>query len=269
MGRISCILVRGRKRVQNFVKGSFGRLKSNGANHQDLLWTSLTALRTSSSACPPLNGVVSILVAIFEISERMTHSKQNARELAGHSVDLLRMLADAASDRDGIPEPMLASLVCFESVLTKIHAEVDQLVGRGFVWRVKHLNRNEKKLRSLNRRLKDASRTFELGSAARTEASVAQLHRTSLASFILHNNEIFLLRGIILIQVFFCPSPVWRFRGAQLELRQALRPVSLSIIFNYSCSRWTRGFGGCPTMSTKISKPAAGCSLQGLLASRK
>lgn len=65
-------LVRARKRVRNFVKGTFGRLKpgaNEDATYQDLLWTSLTALKTSADAFPPLKGVVGAVISIMEISQ--------------------------------------------------------------------------------------------------------------------------------------------------------------------------------------------------------
>ncbi|KAJ6469252.1 hypothetical protein C8R45DRAFT_1166652 [Mycena sanguinolenta] len=179
MNRIPALLVRGRKSIRNFVKGSFGRLKlgaNTGANTQDLLWTSLTALRTCSGAYPPLNGVVSALVAIFEISEAITHSKKEARELARHSVDLLKILAQAISDPAIISQPMLDSIASFEGTLTEIQSDMAQLVNRSIFWRLKHFNRTERKLRDIARRLDAASRVFAVGTAARTEASLHHVH---------------------------------------------------------------------------------------------
>lgn len=138
MHKISSVLVRSRKRIRSFVKGSYGRLKRGanaGANYQDLLWTSLTALRTCADAYPPLKGAVGALVAILEISEvrnrkryrhyhgwdlnlvnqRIAHSKKDGCELGRHAVDVLKMLADVTSNRDAISGPMLASIVLFET----------------------------------------------------------------------------------------------------------------------------------------------------------
>lgn len=138
MHKISSVLVRSGKRIRSFVKGSYGRLKRGanaGANYQDLLWTSLTALRTCADAYPPLKGAVGALVAILEISEvrnrkrywyyhgwdlnlvnqRIAHSKKDGCELGRHAVDVLKMLADVTSNRDAISEPMLASIVLFET----------------------------------------------------------------------------------------------------------------------------------------------------------
>ncbi|KAJ7306218.1 hypothetical protein DFH08DRAFT_902401 [Mycena albidolilacea] len=225
MHKISSVLVRSRKRIRSFVKGSYGRLKRGanaGANCQDLLWTSLTALRTCADACLPLKGAVGALVAIFEISERIAHSKKDARELGRHAVDVLKMLADATSNRDASSERMLASIVQFEKTLMEIQTEMDSLKARSTFWRLKHLNRNEGKFRSFNRRLDDASRAFMIGATARAEAGIYQVHtqilQTSAGFLAVRNKVMLLLRGIILMQtVFFCPSPVWRFRGAQLE----------------------------------------------------
>ncbi|KAJ7908695.1 hypothetical protein B0H13DRAFT_2661923 [Mycena leptocephala] len=159
MDRRLSLLVRPRKLVRNFVKGSFGRLKAGanaGATSQDLLWTSLTALRTSSDAFPPLKGVVGAVVAILETSQRVAHSKKEAFQLAKRSVELLEMLADVISDRGAIPEPMLASIVRLESILEEIKIEMIRLANRGRLWRLNHLNRNEGALWKFNRRLDDA-----------------------------------------------------------------------------------------------------------------
>ncbi|KAF7348720.1 hypothetical protein MVEN_01390900 [Mycena venus] len=226
-------LVRGRDRTRNFVKGSFGRLKpgANGnATCQDLLWTSLTALKTPSDAFPPLIGVVGAVVAILEISKRITHSKKDARELAQRSVDLLKVLDDIISNLEPgtIPEPMVASIVRFESTLKEIQTEMDKLMARGCIWRLKHLNRNEGMLEKFHKRLDDASHEFKIASAARAEICVHQVH----AQVLDNKKEIFLLRRIILVQsVFFLAIPRWRFRGAQLDIEYSLRPASPSSKF--------------------------------------
>ncbi|KAJ7258387.1 hypothetical protein B0H12DRAFT_1109790 [Mycena haematopus] len=229
MNRISALLVRSRKRIRNFVKGSFGRLKpggNTGANGQDILRTSLTALSTCSAAYPPLNGVVSALVAICEISERMALSKKDAHELARHSVDLLRILAQATEEPGGISESTLASIACFESTLTEIQSEMAQLVDRTLLWRLTHLNRTERALRNINRRIDEASRAFAIGSAARTEASLYQITQ------ILHSstgpptlrNKIFIHRAIIVMQCFFVYPPFGSLGGpAGIEMSSASR----------------------------------------------
>ncbi|KAF7338866.1 hypothetical protein MSAN_02209700 [Mycena sanguinolenta] len=217
MNRISALFVRGRKAIRNFVKGSFGRLKlgaNTGANTQDLLRTALTALHACSGAYPPLDGAVSALVAILEMSERITHSKKEARELARHSADLLKILAQAISGPGVVSEPMLASITSFESTLTEIQSELAKarLEDRSLFWRFAHLNRTQRTLRNINRRLDDASRKFTIGSAARSEAYVRQVLTLC--------KKIFVFQGII---VFFCASPVWQRRGAELNIFSASR----------------------------------------------
>ncbi|KAJ7155035.1 hypothetical protein C8R46DRAFT_1116870 [Mycena filopes] len=196
-----------RKRIRSFIKGTFGRLKSGAkrsANYQDLLWTSLTALKTSADAFPPLKGVVGAVVAVLEISQRVTHSKQEAHQLARRAVKLLETLADAIPDPNAIPDPMLASIARFESVLKEIEMEMLQLVNRGPWGRLKHLNRNEGSLRKFHTRLDEAYHEFLISAVVRVEASTnqVQLHigHASAVFTTMHNTEILLLRRIILVQ---------------------------------------------------------------------
>ncbi|KAJ6529329.1 hypothetical protein B0H19DRAFT_1384989 [Mycena capillaripes] len=219
MERRPPLLIRARKRVRTFVKGTIGRLKpgaNEDATYHDLLWTSLTALKTSSDAFPPLKGVVGAAFSILEISRRITHSKMDARELAGRTVEILKSLTKGICNRGGIPPPMLESIEHFESTLEEIQSEMNQLMNRGRMWRLKHLNRNEGTLRKFNTRLDDASREFMMGLAVRTELAVYQVHAqvvdASAGHLSLHNKEMLLLRGIILMNtVFFLSIP--RFGG--------------------------------------------------------
>ncbi|KAJ7811884.1 hypothetical protein B0H14DRAFT_3879885 [Mycena olivaceomarginata] len=212
-------LVRARKRVRNFVKGTFGRLKpgaNDDATYQDLLWTSLTALKTSADAFPPLKGVVGAVISIMEISQRIAHSKKDARELAGQAVGILILLSNEFSTRGTISPPMLGSIERFETTLEEIQSEMNRLMNRSRMWRLKHLNRTEETLRKFNKRLDDTSREFTMGLAVRTEVAVYRVHAevldTSAAHLNLHNKEMRLLRGILLLNaVFFLAIP--RFGG--------------------------------------------------------
>ncbi|KAJ7670719.1 hypothetical protein DFH06DRAFT_1468495 [Mycena polygramma] len=197
-------IVRAQKRIPAFVKGTFGRLKPGanaGTKYQDLLWTSLTALKTSSDAFPPLKGVVGAAVSIMEISQRITHSKKDAHELAKRAVELLELLADVISDRGSIPDQMLASIVRFESILEEIRTEMTQLMNRGRMWRFSHLNRSESTLRKFNRRLDIASQDFVMASVVRTEMCVHQVQtQVTVAGSNKRDGEISTLRRLVLIQ---------------------------------------------------------------------
>ncbi|KAJ7106226.1 hypothetical protein C8R44DRAFT_858312 [Mycena epipterygia] len=199
-------LVRARNRFRNSTA-------TEGAKCHDLLYTSLTALRASSDAFPPLKSVVGAVTSVLEISQRVTHSKKDARQLARRTVEILEALADAIPDPAAIPDPMLASIKRFERTLEDIKTEMCLLMKRGRMWRLRHLNRSEGALLNFNRRLDDASREFTIGAAVRGEALTHQVHtqllNVSAASHIVHNKEMLLLRGILILQVaFFCPSPV-------------------------------------------------------------
>ncbi|KAJ7034622.1 hypothetical protein C8F04DRAFT_1101597 [Mycena alexandri] len=232
------ILLRRRKRIRSFVKGTFGRLKSGvkrSADYQDLLWTSLTALETSSDAFPALKGVVGAVVAVSKISQRVKHSKKEARELAQRTVDLLERLADAIPDPTEISDHMLNNIARFESVLEEIQAEMSQLASRGLRWRLMHLNRNEDSLRKFNSLLDEASRGFLIGTVVRVEAAVHRVHtqmiHTSAGIAVLHDTEILLLRGLLLMQAaLFFVYPRFGGLGGLLEVKSFPSPASSSFI---------------------------------------
>ncbi|KAJ7797904.1 hypothetical protein B0H14DRAFT_2909104 [Mycena olivaceomarginata] len=211
---------------------TFGRLKpgaNEDATYQDLLWTSLTALKTSADAFPPLKGVVGAVISIMEISQRIAHSKKDARELSGQ-----------------------ASIERFETTLEEIQSEMNRLMNRSRMWRLKHLNRTEGTLRKFNKRLDDASREFTMGLAVRTEVAVGSTFYLS-AGALLHkrNNRCDLLRGILLLNaVFFWLSPVLAVQGALLEIKILRVPFHPHLYPKHS--RWTRGFGGSPKHVHKI-----------------
>ncbi|KAJ7484161.1 hypothetical protein FB451DRAFT_1363747 [Mycena latifolia] len=223
MDRRFPVLLRGRDRVRHFVKKNL-RLtatSSKGANCHDLLWTALTALRTSSDAFPPLKGVVGAVTSVMEVSQRVCHSKKDARELSQRAVRVLELLADALPDPTTIPEPMLASIGRFEMSLKEIREEMSRLANHGRIWRLLHLNRSEGALRKFDRRLDEASREFAIGSAVRGEASTyaiqAQVSDVAAVALVLHEKQTLLLRGVMLLQmVFFWPSPVLAVQGASV-----------------------------------------------------
>ncbi|KAJ7683470.1 hypothetical protein B0H17DRAFT_1333306 [Mycena rosella] len=208
------VLLRGRSRIRHFAKKCFHRLKagattSDGANCHDLLCTSLTALRTSADAFPPLKGVVGAVTSVLEISQRVTHSKKDAEELARHAVTILEMLADVIgeSHSTSIPGPMLASIRRFQGTLEEIQETMNRLGNHSRIWRLTHLNRNEGALRKFHKRLDDAFQEFTIGSAIRSEACTyavqTQLTTASAISITFHKEQVTLLRGGILLHALF------------------------------------------------------------------
>ncbi|KAJ6599752.1 hypothetical protein DFH09DRAFT_1271400 [Mycena vulgaris] len=215
MNRRVPLLVGARNRIRLFST-NFRHLQPTAqdrATCHDVLWTSLTALRTSSDAFPPLKGVVGAVTSVLEVSQRVRHSKKDAHELADRAVRILDILADEISDPTAIPEPMLASIRRFQQTLEEIQEEMSHLATRGRIWRLRHLNQSEGALRNFNRRLDDASREFTIGSAVRGEVTThrvqTQISDVSVVSLVHHKKQMLFLRGIILLQaLFFWPSPV-------------------------------------------------------------
>ncbi|KAJ7760851.1 hypothetical protein DFH07DRAFT_426002 [Mycena maculata] len=206
------LLVRARARLKGCLR-QLRKTGREGAKYHDLLYTSLSALRTSSDAFPPLQGVVGAVTSILEISQRVSHSKKQARELARRSVEVLELLADLIPDATAIPEPMLAGITRFQGTLEEIKTEMSRLATRGRLWRLKHLNRSEGALIRFNGRLDDASREFAIGAAVRVEACVhtvrAQISDQSGIALVHHDKQMLFLQGIIVLQtVFFYPPPV-------------------------------------------------------------
>ncbi|KAJ7282495.1 hypothetical protein C8J57DRAFT_1295520 [Mycena rebaudengoi] len=175
-----------------------------GAKCQDAIWTSLTALKASSDAFPPLKSVVGAVIAIWEISQRIQYIKSEAFQLALRSVEILEILADAIPDPTIIPAPMLASIARFEEVLKDIIAVMSHFMHRSRIWRFIHLNRTEVTLSQFHWHLDNACRDFTLSSAVRVEANVynlqSQIAKGDAQSSEQQNKQFIFFRGVFLIQ---------------------------------------------------------------------
>ncbi|KAK7059901.1 hypothetical protein R3P38DRAFT_2838442 [Favolaschia claudopus] len=213
------------KRIRQFIKGTFGRLKpsakNTGASAQDVLSTGLTALRSPADAFPPLKGVVGAVVAILEISERITHSKTDAHELARIAVRIQHVLACATPDADMIHDETQQNITRLKGVLQEIEAEINSLTDRSRIYMLTHLNRNEESIQTSKRRLDEALQEFSIGALTRIEVALFRIEaRLPPLSNTNHTfvREVYVLRGLIIVTVIpylFYISPVWRPRGTR------------------------------------------------------
>ncbi|KAJ7055323.1 hypothetical protein C8F01DRAFT_1160178, partial [Mycena amicta] len=102
---------------------SRARLKPSGAL-PDILWTSLTALRESSDAFPPLKSAVGGVVVLCNIAERAKHSKSDARDIALRTKKILDVVAEAVPDPTAISPAMLKSIERFTLYYSQRYATV-------------------------------------------------------------------------------------------------------------------------------------------------
>ncbi|KAK7051991.1 hypothetical protein R3P38DRAFT_1632886 [Favolaschia claudopus] len=141
----------------------------------DVLWTSLSALRESSDAFPPLKSAVGGAVAICTIVERTKHSQSDARALALRIKDILDVLADAVPDGNEIPPTMMSSIAAFSTLLHEIEVYLAKIFSSSKMSRLIHLNRNENVLMEYKAQLNDAYRDFLAASTLRLEIQQAEL----------------------------------------------------------------------------------------------
>ncbi|KAJ7055294.1 hypothetical protein C8F01DRAFT_1160053 [Mycena amicta] len=153
---------------------SRARLKPSGAL-PDILWTSLTALRESSDAFPPLKSAVGGVVVLCNIAERAKHSKSDARDIALRTKKILDVVAEAVPDPTAISPAMLKSIERFTLLLAEIHHRLEPIVRASSVSRIVSLNRNERTLAGIKAQLDDAYRDLVAASALRVEVQQTKI----------------------------------------------------------------------------------------------
>ncbi|KAK7023229.1 hypothetical protein R3P38DRAFT_2628190 [Favolaschia claudopus] len=141
----------------------------------DVLWTSLSALKESSDAFPPLKSAVAGAIAICTIVERTKHSQSDARALALRIKDILDLLADAVPDGNEIPPAMMSSIAAFSTLLHEIEVYLAKIFSSSKMSRLIHLNRNENVLMEYKAQLNDAYRDFLAASTLRLEIQQTEL----------------------------------------------------------------------------------------------
>jgi len=141
----------------------------------DLLSTSLLALKESADPFPPLKGVVGGVLALWDIAERVKHSKSDACAVALRAKDILDVIAEAVPDGSTIPEPMLRRIERFTSLLHDIRRLLAEIEHSGLFSRVVRLNLNEHALQGFKAQLDEAYRDFQFASMLRVEMQQAEI----------------------------------------------------------------------------------------------
>jgi len=149
------------------------RLKRGSATCSDVAMTSLTALRDSADAFPPLKSAVAGVLVLWQTAERVKTSKKKAKALSHHALRVLEELADAVSSNpSNISPSMLKSIRAFEDTVNSIQAVLEPLTKQRFLVSFSSLNRNEEELEAFSRRLEEAFQAFTIGSLARVETQL-------------------------------------------------------------------------------------------------
>ncbi|KAJ7051564.1 hypothetical protein C8F01DRAFT_1174238 [Mycena amicta] len=145
------------------------RIKHGSAAFSDIALTSLTALRESADAFPPLKSTVGGFLALWNTIERVKTSKQNAKALRLRAYKVLEALTDAVPDPSNIPPSMLMSIQRFNDVLIEAVNAMEPLTKRRSLL---SLNRDEATLELFNRRLDESFQTFTIAGLTRVETQL-------------------------------------------------------------------------------------------------
>ncbi|KAJ6577795.1 hypothetical protein B0H19DRAFT_1370877 [Mycena capillaripes] len=139
----------------------------------DIALTSLTALRESSDAFPPLKSAVGGVLALWNTAERVKTSKERAQALSRRTYEILEALTDAVPDPANIHPSMLASIQRFDDVLREARdAMVPLTKRRRFMASVLSLSRDEATLELFNRRLDESFQSFTIAGLTRVETQL-------------------------------------------------------------------------------------------------
>ncbi|KAJ6577774.1 hypothetical protein B0H19DRAFT_1062353 [Mycena capillaripes] len=143
---------------------------SAAAACSDIAFTSLTALRESADAFPPLKSAVGGVLALWNTAERVKTSKERAQALSRRAYEVLEALTDAVPDPTNIHPSMLVSIQRFDDVLREARDAIAPLTKRRrLVSSVLSLNRDEATLELFNRRLDESFQTFTIAGLTRVE----------------------------------------------------------------------------------------------------
>ncbi|KAJ7896392.1 hypothetical protein B0H14DRAFT_2679269 [Mycena olivaceomarginata] len=154
------------------------RARLKGSNPlPDVSWTSLLALKESADAFPPLKAAVGGVIAICDIAERTRNSRLDARAIALRVIEIMEVIADAVPDGSDISPPMLDSILKFSSLLREIAYFLDDISRTSNMSRFVNLNRNERLLKDIKRKLDGAYRDFLAASTLRLEVQQTKLAR--------------------------------------------------------------------------------------------
>ncbi|KAJ6577776.1 hypothetical protein B0H19DRAFT_1121340 [Mycena capillaripes] len=140
---------------------------SAAAACSDIAFTSLTALRESADAFPPLKSAVGGVLALWNTAEKGPNS------LSRRAYEVLEAFTDAVPDPANIHPSMLVSIQRFDDVLREARdAMVPLTKRRRFMSSTLSLNRDEATLELFNRRLDESFQNFTIAGLTRVETQL-------------------------------------------------------------------------------------------------
>ncbi|KAJ7689719.1 hypothetical protein B0H17DRAFT_1066111 [Mycena rosella] len=146
----------------------------------DAIRESLSLLKDSADAFPPLKSAVGGVLAVWDLAERVSASDENAQVLARRAVGILDVIYNAVGGGAGPVSPeMLQEMLKFEQLLREVSAAMEEHLKAGRLRRVLHLRRQESRLAQFTARLDAAAEAFKIGSSTRTESTSTRIASTS------------------------------------------------------------------------------------------
>jgi len=155
--------------------------QSTTSTLQNATLITLTALKESSDAFPPLKSTVGGVVHIWELCRKVKSNQAECLALWSRVMEILNMIADAVPDGTRIPPDLLVRIENFTCVLDDIQTFMESLRHRKYLNRLLRHKEDEGRLNDLNRQLDDAFRSFSLISSMKIEMIVSSLEESGKA----------------------------------------------------------------------------------------
>jgi hypothetical protein len=134
----------------------------------------LTALKESADAFPPLKGAVAGVLHIVDLSQKVKSNKDDCQKLASRVQEILDKIALAVPDATYISPDLLARIDEFTKTLADIECFMERLCRVKVILRLLRHKEHEGSIISFNRRLDGALKSFMLISTLKIEMSVSQ-----------------------------------------------------------------------------------------------
>ncbi|KAJ7689728.1 hypothetical protein B0H17DRAFT_632610 [Mycena rosella] len=145
----------------------------------DAIRESLSLLKDSADAFPPLKSAVGGVLAIWDLVERVSASDENAQALAHRATGILDTISKSVGRTGSVSSEMRREIDNFNVLLAEISAAMEGHLKTGRLRRVLHLRRQESRLARFTARLDAAAEAFKIGSSARTELMSTRIESTS------------------------------------------------------------------------------------------
>ncbi|KAJ7283797.1 hypothetical protein C8J57DRAFT_1293611 [Mycena rebaudengoi] len=132
----------------------------------DAIRTSLNDLKDSTDVFPPLKSAVGAVLAVWDLSDRVSTSDKHAEGLAWRAVCILDAIYNVSGGGAGpVSAAVLDAIRTFVGLLREISAAMEEELKPGWL----HLQKRESRLAQFVARLDVISEAFKIGSAAPVE----------------------------------------------------------------------------------------------------